>query len=172
MRFCCIDKGISKSIKKQRGQATVEAAFIIPVAFIVLLALIQPGVILYDKMIMNAASAHMMRIATTLNPDDYQEAIDVGKHYLKAIPDTPIFHDGEWVISLEGNESEGCTSVEIIHKIQLFPLVAQAGNALGVVQGDIYEMKSQATLCRQQWLIENNLGLEPSAWIKRWEEAV
>ena len=43
--------------RTEGGQATVEAAVLIPVLFTVLLLLIQPGIILYDRMVMNYAAA-------------------------------------------------------------------------------------------------------------------
>ena len=41
----------------ERGQATVEAAFLIPVLFTVLLLSVQPGMVLYDRMVMRARQA-------------------------------------------------------------------------------------------------------------------
>ena len=41
----------------ERGQATVEAAFLIPVLFTVLLLSVQPGMVLYDRMVMRAAAS-------------------------------------------------------------------------------------------------------------------
>lgn len=38
----------------ERGQATVEAAFLIPVLFTVLLLSVQPGMSWYDRMVMRA----------------------------------------------------------------------------------------------------------------------
>ena len=47
----------------ERGQATVEAAFLIPVLFTVLLLSVQPGMVLYDRMVMRAAASDACRLA-------------------------------------------------------------------------------------------------------------
>ena len=39
----------------ESGQATVEAAFLLPVLFVGLLLLMQPGILLYDRLVMQAA---------------------------------------------------------------------------------------------------------------------
>ena len=41
----------------ERGQATVEAAFLIPVLFTVLLLSVQPGMVLYDRIVIQAAAS-------------------------------------------------------------------------------------------------------------------
>ncbi|MFR1167372.1 MAG: TadE/TadG family type IV pilus assembly protein [Adlercreutzia equolifaciens] len=39
-----------------RGQSTVEAAVALPVVFLLVLLLVQPGIVLYDRMVMAAAA--------------------------------------------------------------------------------------------------------------------
>ena len=46
----------------ERGQATVEAAFLIPVLFTVLLLSVQPGMVLYDRKVMQAAVSDACRL--------------------------------------------------------------------------------------------------------------
>ena len=41
----------------ESGQATVEAAFLLPVLFVGLLLLMQPGILLYDRLVMQAAAS-------------------------------------------------------------------------------------------------------------------
>ena len=53
------------SWRTDSGQATVEAAFLIPVIFIVMMVLLQPGIILYDRMVMNHAAAEACRMLAT-----------------------------------------------------------------------------------------------------------
>ena len=45
----------------ERGQGTVEAALVIPVLFVLLLLLLQPGIVLYDRMVMRGAAAEACR---------------------------------------------------------------------------------------------------------------
>ena len=42
----------SRRLQDDSGQATIEAAFIIPVLFILMLLLLQPGIVLYDRLVM------------------------------------------------------------------------------------------------------------------------
>lgn len=78
--------------RSKQGQGTVEAAFLIPVVFIGLLLLIQPGVILYDRIIMGAAAAEACRLLATKTDaagdmDDGCEAFV--RHRLGAVPPYP-----------------------------------------------------------------------------------
>ena len=50
---------------RERGQATVEAAVLIPVLFTALLLLLQPGILLYDRMVMQGAAAEGCRLLAT-----------------------------------------------------------------------------------------------------------
>ena len=45
--------------KNEAGQATIEAAFMIPVLLIAVLLLIQPGIIMYDRMVMRLSLIHI-----------------------------------------------------------------------------------------------------------------
>ena len=49
------------------GQATVESAFLIPVLFTALLLLVQPGMVLYDRMVMAAAATDACRVLAVKN---------------------------------------------------------------------------------------------------------
>ena len=48
-----------------RGQGSVEAAIAIPVMFLLLLLLIQPGIVLYDRLVMGNAAAEACRLLAT-----------------------------------------------------------------------------------------------------------
>mgnify|MGYP000134517313 CR=1 FL=1 len=39
-------------VRDARGQSTVEAAVALPVVFLLVLLLVQPGIVLYDRMVM------------------------------------------------------------------------------------------------------------------------
>ena len=49
----------------ESGQATVEAAFLLPVLFVGLLLLMQPGILLYDRLVMQAAASEGCRLLAT-----------------------------------------------------------------------------------------------------------
>ena len=50
---------------RDEGQATVEAAVLIPALFTALLLLLQPGILLYDRMVMQGAAAEGCRLLAT-----------------------------------------------------------------------------------------------------------
>ena len=50
---------------RTKGQATVEAALLIPALLISLLLLIQPGILLYTRMVMEGAAAEGCRVLAT-----------------------------------------------------------------------------------------------------------
>ena len=47
----------------------MEGAFAIPLVFLLLLLLLQPGILLYDRMVMNAAAAEGCRMLATRSAD-------------------------------------------------------------------------------------------------------
>lgn len=49
----------------EKGQAAVECAFLIPVTLLLLMLLIQPGIILYNHMVMKAAASEGCRLIAT-----------------------------------------------------------------------------------------------------------
>ena len=51
---------------RERGQATVEAAVLIPALFTALLLLLQPGILLYDRMVMQGAAGNL-HLETTVS---------------------------------------------------------------------------------------------------------
>ena len=52
-----------------RGQSTVEAAVALPVVFLLVLLLVQPGIVLYDRMVMaGAADVARVTVRTEVRP--------------------------------------------------------------------------------------------------------
>lgn len=51
-----------------KGQATIEAAALIPVLFILLLLLLQPSILLFDRIVMKNAAAEGCRLLATKTP--------------------------------------------------------------------------------------------------------
>ena len=56
---------IQQVIRKRDGQTTVEAAYLIPLLFLLFLLLCQPIILLYNHMIMNGAAAEGCRLLAT-----------------------------------------------------------------------------------------------------------
>ncbi len=53
---------MARMLRDERGQATVEAAFAVPVLMVLVLMLVQPGIIRYDRIVMEGAAAAGCRL--------------------------------------------------------------------------------------------------------------
>ena len=77
----------------EEGQATVEAAVLIPTVMVVLALLLQPAMLLYTRAVMSGAAAEGARLATTAT---YDEAVFLAGSFVKlmlcAVPDLACFH--------------------------------------------------------------------------------
>ncbi len=125
--------------RAQAGQAVVEAAVGVPVLFVLLLLLLQPGIILYDRMVMSAAAAEGCRLLATRSDDagmDDAYCIELVKRHLGAIPPHRLFHVHEpscsWDIAVQGGEDEGSTRVSIENKVKLLPIIDAAAVLAGL----------------------------------------
>lgn len=134
---------IRGSLRDCSGQATVEAAFALPILLGLVLLLVQPGIILYDRMVMGGAAAEGCRTLATLpagDPDGICE--DLIRRRLGAIPQQEAFHvhDGScsWEIDLEGGKGSSTTKVAIKNKVKPLPLIDFACKAFGASDGDGY----------------------------------
>ena len=125
------------------GQATVEAAVGIPVLFVLLLMLLQPGIILYDRMVMSAAAAEGCRLLATRSYDAGMSdayCIELIKRHLGAIPPHQLFHVHEpactWHITVAGGEHEASAQVGITNKVKLLPLLDAAAVLVGLADAE------------------------------------
>ena len=59
-----------------RGQATVEGAFLIPVILLMLMMLVQPGILLYDRMVMSEAASEGCRLIATWPASESNDACE------------------------------------------------------------------------------------------------
>lgn len=160
-----------------RGQATVEAAYLIPVVFLLLLLLIQPGILLYDRMVMESAAAEGCRLLATKteslgSSDEACEAYI--KRRLGAIPPQDQFHihggGCSWEIETNGGESSGYAEVTIRNKVKLLPLLDVGGTLLGLT-GATGELSLETTVRMQvqpDWVGSSEFGYNPPAWVEKW----
>lgn len=161
----------------EAGQATVEAAFLLPVAFIALLLLLQPGMLLYDRIVMNAAASEGCRLLATKTAaaGDMSESCEAFiRHRLGAIPPVSCFHVHEgacsWDIRFEGDESSDVVRVTITNEVRPLPLLDAGGALLGIVNGNgNLEVKVVAEQPTQPaWARGSGLGDDPAGWIGAW----
>lgn len=169
-------RGVRRRPRDAHGQSTVEAAFLIPVLFILLLLLLQPGVVLYDRMVMNGAAAEGCRLLATrtdaagADMEAYRGSV---LRRLGSVPQEEHFHvhDGggcSWEILLDGDESAGEVSVTIRNKLEPLPIVDEAATLLGMVdeRGHLTVEVSASAPAQPQWVVESEAGLNPGAWVE------
>lgn len=127
------------SRRNERGQGTVEAAFAIPLLFTLMLLLIQPGLILYDRAVMGNAAAEGCRVLVTGSPSAASACESFVKPRLASIPPLDNFHvregEGGWDIELDGDENSEVVSVTIRNQVRPLPLVSLGSDVLGLTNG-------------------------------------
>lgn len=160
----------------ERGQGTVEAAVVIPVLFLLLLMLIQPGFILYDRLVMNSAAAEACRLLATCDissEEGMQSCTDFVKHRLAAIPQHDFFHVHNggctWDIRLEGGESSGSALVSIKTEVRPLPLFDASLSLLGITNGrGNLEIEVERSSAEQPaWVMSSAEG-SPAEWVGAW----
>lgn len=159
------------------GQATVEAAFLIPIMFCALLLLIQPSMILYDRVVMKSAASDACRLLATKTDaaGDMSGAVDAFvRHRLGAIPPVDCFHvhggGCSWDIQVEGDERSETVRVAISNRVKPLPLLDAAGSLLGLVGEDgTLSVKVESSRQTQPgWVSGTAHGLDPQGWIGAW----
>ena len=156
--------------RDERGQATVEAAFALPVALLVVLMLVQPGIILYDRMIMADAAAEGCRLLATAE-GGAQTTEDFIRRRLGSVPPHDLFHlhggGCTWQIECTGDEGAGEVRVRIATEAKPVPLIDYGARALGLTNGaGNFEVVVEATSPTQPaWVQESSLGMSPAAWV-------
>lgn len=166
-----------KRLKDDLGQATIEAAFLIPVVFTMVLLLIQPGILLYNRMIMQAAASEGCRLLATRTDaaglsDEKCEGYILRR--LGAIPPQDNFHIHEggcsWEIELRGDETSAQVEVSIKNQVKFLPLFDMAGTLLGLYgdQGCFVQEVSISMPTQPNWISESETGIDPQAWIEEW----
>ena len=146
------------------GQASVEAAFMLPTILLVLGMLIQPACLLFTRMVMEQAAAETARLLVTASCDD-----DAVRRFclrrLSSIPEMCLFHVGgqdDWNIELSGEA--GSVEVSITGHARPLPVFAFFS---GLVlnhddEGLVLSVHHVQTL-RPAWL-----GGDPDDWSDVW----
>lgn len=164
-------------LHRTNGQATVEAAFTIPLLFIVMLLMIQPGIVMYDRMVMRAAASEGCRVLATLPSDQVNVCEEYVLRRLESVPQQSLFHEHaggcSWKVAVEGSETSEQTSVEITNKIKPLPLIGQGAALLGMLDANGYLTisVSESYAVQPSWAAQSALGSGSSAWIGSWNES-
>ena len=180
---CGFDQGMSGSEFTrgcgESGQATVEAAFALPVLFVIVLLLVQPGLLLYDRMVMRAAAAEGCRLLATgaATQGDLQASCEAFiRHRLACIPQQDCFHVHEggcsWVIELSGGEASEQASVRISTEVKPLPLFDAAATLTGAAnsRGNIVITVEEHAPTQPSWAFATEVGASPATWVGAWLE--
>ena len=140
--------------RSQRGQATVEAAAILPAVSLVLALLLQPVCLSYTRAVMHEAAAECARASATAYGGDTGACSEFALRRLAAVPEVALFHVGgksDWEVTI--NRTEKHSEVLIRGHARPLPLMgavmALAGQSDG--QGILLEARvSEDT--RPEWL--------------------
>ena len=103
-RAPCQHAPIWRALEEQRGQATVEAAVVLPTLMLLFGLLLQPVCLSYTRSVMRAAAAECARAATTAYGGDMEPCRQYALRRLKAVPEVPLFHVGgpsDWGIEID-----------------------------------------------------------------------
>lgn len=153
-----------------RGQATVEAAFALPILMILVLLLVQPGILLYDRMIMSSAASEGCRLYATARSDVVETCEDYVKRRLSAIPQIDQFHvhssKCSWKISFSGGEHSQISKVEISTEVKPLPLLDSGMKLLGLLnsKGNLVVKVDSMQKMQPDWVFNSSIGQNPEKW--------
>ncbi len=155
----------------ERGQSTVEAAFLIPVLLLVLGLFIQPVCLLYCSCVMNYAAAEGCRVYATNNALSNAEEVATAyvERRLSAIPNIAIFHNSdEWNISFTVKDN-GVVVCTIKNKAATLPLFGITTALAGYMssKGNVVQYVKVKSHCIPKWAAKLSTG--PADWISNWE---
>ncbi|MCH3942359.1 MAG: pilus assembly protein [Atopobiaceae bacterium] len=119
------------------GQASVEAALLLPVAMALVALLVQPVCLLYTRSVMESSAAEGVRALATASGSGgaTAEACErFVRRRLAAVPELSCFHVGgedDWTVSCEGAEGEASCSVSIAGHARPLPSSGWQAGVLG-----------------------------------------
>lgn len=164
-------RSASEMRRRCRGQATVEAAFALPIVMLLVLLLLQPGILLYDRIAMAGAAAEGCRVLTTASAGETGFVRDYVLRRLSAVPQADIFHVHStgctWQVALTGDEAAADVSVAVSTEVQLLPLIGSAAALAGMASEDGHVVLSVESSAKTQpdWV---DRGSGPADWIGSW----
>lgn len=154
----------------ERGQSTVEAAFALPVLMLLFLLLLQPGIILYDRIVMEGVAAEGCRLLTT-SPAPGKAEDDFMRRRLSAVPEADLFHihapGCTWEITLDGDERSQEVGVRITTEVRPLPLLDISMALLGMTNenGNLEVSVERRMRTKDAWAAESPDGSDPAGWI-------
>lgn len=158
-------------LRQVSGQATVESAFLIPVVLLGMLLAIQPGILLWNRLVMESAVAQGCRVVETLEAGKAEQAQAYVERRLDAVPDIDLFHAQDWEVEITGDASTQNVSVRVSHAVRPVPLIGVAMGFAGMLDGGLLKQEAACEKsARDTWLMESEHGSDLAAWQSRWED--
>ena len=156
--------------RDRRGQASVEAALLLPTLLTAFAFLLQPACLLYTRTVMQSAAAEATRVLATASGDAVTE--DAVRAFvlrrLRAVPDLAIFHEGGeqgWEVQLEGGEGQADASVQVTGSVRPLPLLGGITRVLAPEHDGMLRLEVRVDAhVRPDWL-EGSY----EDWVKMWE---
>lgn len=165
----CTDR--AGSAHSDEGQASVEAALLLPALMVCLALLVQPACMLYTRAVMHFAAAEACRLIATppftagVADQAYRSYIE---RRLSAVPDVVVFHKGGargWDIDYGFSAENGTARVSIGTSVQPLPLLGIFAALLGEGDGEggvVMRVEVEERM-RPAW-VEGDYGAWSSIW--------
>lgn len=160
----------------RKGQATVEAALVLPILLGLILLLLQPGIVLYDRTVMQSAAAEACRTLCTVSDGGQEVARSLALRRLGSVPQQDLFHVHEgsctWDVRASGGESSDVISVTIENELKPLPLISFCSTALGLTNENGNFRLSVTTEMQTQpdWVASSSAGSSAADWVGAWLE--
>lgn len=156
-----------------RGQSTAEAAVALPVVFLLVLLLVQPGIVLYDRMVMAGAAAEGCRLLAT-SDGDAATCEEYVRRRLGAIPPLDVFHVHDsgciWEVRCEGGGAADVARVTVRTEVRPLPLLDGGATLLGMVneRGNLVVEVTATAPTRASWAQESLNGASVNGKAGEW----
>lgn len=161
--------------QKARGQASLEAAFLIPLMLLLSMMLIQPAILLYNRSVMHATVSESLRVASTLPQSSNKQ--ELLKNFilrrLGSIPDIDIFHvklKDSWELVIEEGKTHDDKTISLAHRVRLLPLFDTLARAFQVSDDGSIKQEVRVTgSSKAAWIAQSEWGSIPERWVESWE---
>ena len=150
----------------EHGQATVEAAVLLPTLLALLSLLIQPVCVAYTRMVMAHAACETLRVMATAH--DERDARAYALRRLRAVPEASLFHVGgehDWDIGVSSSDEGRTATVSIRGHVRPLPFFGALASAMGERDGQGVVLRVEArSAVRPSWV-----GGDYEDWQEMWD---
>lgn len=156
---------MSRRIRADVGQSTVEAAVLLPTLMLLMALLVQPICVFYTLSVMRHAAAETARVLATASDESVAQSFALRR--LAAVPDSSLFHVGgrkDWRVSVERGEGE--VAVAIRGHVRPLPFLGVVVASMGLqdANGVLLESRLRERM-RPEWLQGDY-----EDWMRMWQD--